>query len=1143
MTRHETRFETYSLDDRYDRTEGRVFLTGTQALARIPLDQARRDRAAGLNTAGFVSGYRGSPLGGLDQELWRMGDRLTDNRIEFLPAVNEDLAATAILGTQQASLRPEAEVEGVFAMWYGKGPGVDRSGDALRHGNAYGSAPKGGVLVVAGDDHGCVSSSMPHQSDAAFLAWFMPVLNPADIREYLEYGAYGIALSRFSGTWVGFKAISETVEAGQSIELPPEPVFAQPDFIAPEGGLHVRAADMPSVEIETRIGHKLDAVEAFVEANPIDRHIYDVPGARYGIVTTGKGHHDLMEALRLLGLDEAACRRLGIDIYKIGMVWPLARRDALAFVEGKEEVLVVEEKRGIIESQFKEYFYDWPGSKPKKMVGKHRAAGDPLIPWTGELSPLQLVPIVAERLHAFFPEEGLKARAEALTATPAPVLSVPGATRTPYFCSGCPHNTSTKVPEGSVAASGIGCHVMAAWMDRDTLGFAQMGGEGVPWAAGSRFFGRKHLFQNLGEGTWYHSGSLAIRQAVAAGANITYKILYNDAVAMTGGQPVDGPVSPAGIAWACRAEGVERIAVVSNAPGKFRSGDFPPGTSFHPRDRLDPVQRELREVRGVSVLVYEQTCATELRRRRKRGKAADPDRFAWINPLVCEGCGDCSVESNCLSVEPRETEFGRKRKINLSTCNKDFSCLNGFCPSFVTVEGAERRKPEAQGLDLEALKAQLPQPALPDLARPWDLLVAGVGGTGVVTLGALVSMAAHLEGKGASVLDFTGFAQKFGTVLGYVRLAARPGDIHQVRIERGSADAVVGCDAVVCSAPKASVHYRQGTRVVLNEAEMPTGDLVLRRDADLRIGERAALIRRTVGADNVSAFDANRAAEALMGDAVFANMMLLGAAWQRGLVPVSETALRQAILLNGVAVERNNRAFDLGRVMTARPEALAPWLAEAAPDEETPEALIARRADFLAGYQDAAYAERYRDRLGAFRAALPEAPDAVVAAAARSLFKLMAYKDEYEVARLFTETGFEDELADRFSGPFRVQYHMAPPILPLGRDARGRPRKIRLGPWLTPALRLLARGRRIRNRWYDPFARSADRRLDRALLTWFEEVLTHVEQSFDPADPEPARALLALPMEIRGYGPVREAAAEQVRAQADAMFARRGAAA
>ncbi|NNE50769.1 MAG: indolepyruvate ferredoxin oxidoreductase family protein [Sulfitobacter sp.] len=1124
MSKPETHFTTYQLDDRYDRNAGRAFLTGTQALARIMLDQARRDRAAALNTAGFVSGYRGSPLGGVDQEMWRLKDRLDEARVRFMPAVNEDLGATAVLGAQQAHLDPHAEVEGVFSMWYGKGPGVDRSGDALKHGNAYGSAPKGGVLVVAGDDHGCVSSSMPHQSDVAFMSWFMPTLNPASVAEYQSFGQYGFALSRFSGTWVGFKAISETVESGASVELQPDRIFNQPEYTAPPGGLHIRLGDLPSPGIETRIHDKLDAVQAFVEANPIDHAVYDVPEASFGIVTTGKGHLDLMEALRLLGLDEAKCRSLGIDIYKVGMVWPLARRDALEFVRGKREVLVIEEKRGIIESQFKEAFYDWPGSKPARMVGKHDENLDELVPWTGELSPLKLVAIVAARLDAFFPGEGLLKQAGALTETPPTLLNVPGATRTPYFCSGCPHNTSTRLPEGSRANSGIGCHVMASWMDRNTAGFAQMGGEGVPWIATSMFNGGKHIFQNLGEGTWYHSGSLAIRQAVAAETNITYKILYNDAVAMTGGQPVDGPISVSGIAQTCRAEGVDRIALVSDHPEKFRAGNFPAGTSFHHRRDLDTVQRELREIPGVTVLIYEQMCATEKRRKRKRGQLDDPPEFVMINDLVCEGCGDCSLESNCLSVEPKRTEFGTKRKINLSTCNKDYSCLNGFCPSFVTIEGARRRRKEGADLDVQGMLAALPEPVLPSIARPYDLLVTGVGGTGVVTVGALISMAAHLEGKGVSVLDFTGFAQKFGTVLGYVRLALRPEDVHQVRIEEGSADAVIGCDMVVSSAPKASAHYRRGTRVVLNRAEMPTGDLVLNRDATLAIDQRQAVIAGAVGVENVAAFDANATAERLMGDAVFANVMMLGFAWQRGLVPVSLMALHQAIELNGVVPERNRLALAYGRIMAVSPERLDPPTEEK--EEENAEALITRRAAFLTDYQDAAYADRYRVTLDRFAARKPG--ETALKAAARSLFKLMAYKDEYEVARLHNKMGFERQIAAEFEGDYRVHYHLAPPLWPTGRDTRGRPNKRKFGPWMARAFGLLARMKGIRGSWVDPFAYGADRRMEVELIGWFEGVMEQVA-GIDLPEAEKT-AVLAAPMEIRGYGPVKEAAVERVRA-------------
>jgi indolepyruvate ferredoxin oxidoreductase len=1131
MSHPDHQFKTYQLDDRYAQVRGRVFMTGTQALTRIMLDQARRDRDAGMNTAGFVSGYRGSPLGGLDQEMWRIAPRLEENRIKFMPAVNEDLGATAVLGAQQAHLDPHAEVDGVFSMWYGKGPGVDRSGDALKHGNAYGSAPKGGVLVVAGDDHGCVSSSMPHQSDVAFMAWFMPTLNPASVAEYQSFGEYGFALSRFSGTWVGFKAISETVESGASVDLLPDRTFKQPDYTAPAGGLHVRLGDLPSPGIETRIHDKLEAVEAFVEANPIDRKIYNIDDAPFGIVSTGKGHLDLMEALRLLGLSEEKCRALGIDIYKVGMVWPLARRDALEFVKGKKEVLVIEEKRGIIESQFKEAFYDWPGSKPQRMVGKHDENLEELVPWTGELSPLKLVPIIAARLDAFFPSEKLMERAKALTSTPVPVLNVPGANRTPYFCSGCPHNTSTKLPAGSKAASGIGCHVMASWMDRDTAGFAQMGGEGVPWIATSLFNGGKHIFQNLGEGTWYHSGSLAIRQAVAAKANITYKILYNDAVAMTGGQPVDGPVSVSGIAQAARAEGVNRIALVSDHPEKFTRADFPAGTSFDHRRDLDTVQRELREIPGVTVLIYEQTCATEKRRKRKRGQMDDPKRFVMINDLVCEGCGDCSLESNCLSVEPKKTEFGTKRKINQSTCNKDYSCLNGFCPSFVTIEGGERRKKSGAGLDVNSMVADLTRPKLPTLDQPFDLLVTGVGGTGVVTVGALISMAAHLEGKGASVLDFTGFAQKFGTVLGYVRLAKSPDAVHQVRIDEGSADAVIGCDMVVSSAPRASAHYRKGTRIVLNRAEMPTGDLVLNRDADLRIDDREDVIAGVVGAENLSAFDANAMAERLMGDAVFANVMMLGFAWQKGLVPVSLDALYQAIELNGVAPDRNKTAFAYGRIMADSPELLTQD--EKAPTtDESVSALIARRMAFLTDYQNAAYAARYQSKLESF--AQTGASEDMIRAAAKSLFKLMAYKDEYEVARLHAHSGFTDQIAQDFEGDYKIKYHLAPPLWPTGKDTRGRPFKKTFGPWMGNAFALLARMKGLRCTWADVFRYGADRKLEIALIGWFEEVMEQVKTA--ALDEEAALAVLTAPMEIRGYGPVKEKAAAQAKEKVAALL-------
>ncbi len=1129
--------DTYELMDRYRRTSGRVFLTGTQALVRLPLMQRALDRAAGLDTAGFISGYRGSPLAAYDLELWRARRELAASNIEFLPAVNEDLAATAVLGSQQVESDPDRTVDGVFGIWYGKGPGVDRAGDALKHGNAYGSSPRGGVLVIAGDDHGCVSSSMPHQSDAAFLAWFMPILNPANVAEYLAYGLYGIALSRYSGMWVGFKAISETVESAMSVELPSPPRFRMPaDFVAPPGGLHIRWPDYPGPQIEERMEAKKAATLAFAAANPIDRKIFDTPDARFGIVTTGKGHLDLMEALRLLGIDRGEAHRLGLDVYKVGMVWPLAHDAALDFVHDKQEVLVVEEKRGIIESQFKEYFYDYPGRKPERMIGKEDGEGRRLVPWTGELSPLQLAAIVADRLDRALPGLDLTARAAHLAAGAGEPIQVSGAARTPYFCSGCPHNTSTRVPEGSKALAGIGCHFMANWMERETEGLIQMGGEGINWIARSRFNGGKHVFQNLGDGTFYHSGSVAIRQALAAGTNITYKILFNDAVAMTGGQPVDGPITVDAVAHMVRAEGVRRIALVSDEPERFDPADFPAGTTIAHRRELDPIQRELRATAGVTVLIYAQMCATEKRRKRKRGRMEDPNRFAVINELVCEGCGDCSVASNCLSVVPKETPFGRKRQIDQSSCNKDFSCVDGFCPSFVTVEGGDRKRmAAASAQEFPAGKlASLAEPHLPPPAGGYELLVTGVGGTGVITVGALITMAAHLEGKGASVLDFTGFAQKFGPVLSYVRLADEPAALNQVRIDKARADALVGCDLVVSSSPKASATYRPGhTRAVVNSAEMSTADFVRFRDANLKADRRLDAIARSTG--SLSAVNANALAEKLLGNTIYANVLMLGFAWQKGLVPVSVAALLRAIELNGVEVDNNRYAFGWGRIAAADPAFVE---AHVAPPErggrEPLDAVIERRSAFLVDYQDQALSGRYlalveRVRQAELRLA-QQADLPLTEAVARGYFKVLSYKDEYEVARLHVETGFLQRIRKEYGDGAKVKFHLAPPILNRGRDARGRPLKREFGPWMIPLFRVLARLKRLRGTRFDVFGMTAERKLERRLIEEFEATVEALLPALSPANLDEAIGIVNRYLEIRGYGPVKEEAAARVRA-------------
>ena len=1135
--------DNYELADRYRRESGRVLLTGTQALVRIALMQRTLDKASGLDTAGFVSGYRGSPLGMVDQELWRAQRFLEENQIEFLPAVNEDLAATAILGTQQVETDPGRTVDGVFGIWYGKGPGVDRAGDALKHGNAYGSSPHGGVLVVAGDDHGCISSSMPHQSDVAFLTFMMPNLNPANVAEYLEFGLYGIALSRYSGMWVGFKAISETVESAMSIELPPYPQFQIPtDFTPPATGLHYRWPDFPGPQIEERLEAKKAATLAFAAANPIDRKIFNVPNARFGIVTTGKGHLDLMEALRILGVDATEARRIGIDVYKVGMVWPLEPHGALDFVQRKHEVLVVEEKRGIIESQFKEHFYDYPGRKPERMVGKADENGEPLVPWVGELSPMQLAPIIASRLDRVFGGSRFSERAEQLRQQTGAVIEIGGARRMPYFCSGCPHNTSTKVPEGSRALAGIGCHFMASWMQRDTDGLIQMGGEGVNWIPRSRFNGGQHVFQNLGDGTFYHSGSLAIRQAVAAGVNITYKILYNDAVAMTGGQPVDGPISVQSIAHSVRSEGVQRIALISDEPETFKASDLPSGVTISHRRDMDAVQRELREIPGVTVLIYAQTCATEKRRRRKRGKLAEPKKFVVINDLVCEGCGDCSIESNCLSVVPKETPFGRKRQIDQDSCNKDYSCLNGFCPSFVTVQGKLTRQARrmADDTQYEALSAALPAPTIPAIDACYDLLVTGVGGTGVITVGALITMAAHLEGKGASELDFMGFAQKFGTVLSYLRIASEPAKINQVRIEPAHADALIGCDIVVSSSPKASITYKHNhTRALVNTAEMLTGDFIRNRDASLRGSDRVAAIAAAVGAGNLATIDANRLANKLMGDTIYANVLLLGCAWQAGLVPVSLEALHRAIELNGVEIEANKQAFTWGRIAATDRQAIDSMVDDAdTPALETLDGMIARRREFLVDYQDEKLAQRYVDLVEKTRAAESTLSDSseLSEAVARSYFRLLSYKDEYEVARLHTRKAFLNSIRRDFGSKARLRFHLAPPILNAGIDARGRPRKKEFGAWILPVFRVLAKLRRLRGTAFDLFGKTAERRMERELIREFETMLNEILPLLTADTQSEASDLFRRYLDIRGYGPVKEASVREVRAQLEADY-------
>ncbi len=1141
----------YALADNLWAERGQVFLSGTQALVRLLLMQRARDRLSGLDTRGFVSGYRGSPLGMLDQAIWKAGARFREAGIEFVPAINEELGATQVLGTQRVESDPQRTCDGVFGLWYGKGPGVDRAGDAIKHGNAYGASPRGGVLVVAGDDHGCVSSSMPHQSDQAFQAFHMPVVSPSNVAEYLEFGLYGWALSRFSGNWVGFTALSEIVESSATVDLDAvdarvalwrdaDAVREATGHVVPEGGLHYRWPDLPSLAIETRLADKLAAVAAFARVNSIDRLLIPAERATVGILTCGKAHHDLMEVLRRLEITPAMLEAAGVRLYKVGLSFPIETGRVRAFAAGLAEILVIEEKAAIVENQLRDLFYDAPAGARPAIVGKRGVDGRPLVSALGELRPSRLIEHVARWLTRHFPTHaGFRDSQRHVRDFTVPELlsnASDSVKRLPYFCAGCPHNTSTRVPKGSSARGGIGCHFMASWMDRETAGLIQMGGEGVDWVSHARFTKTKHVFQNLGDGTYYHSGYLAIRQAVAAGANITYKILFNDAVAMTGGQPVDGPTSVDAIARQVESEGVKQVVVVSDAVHRYAPirARFPADTTFHDRDELDAVQRRLREVEGVTVLIYEQTCAAELRRRRKKGEAADPGTRVFINEAVCEGCGDCQVQSNCVAVLPHETPLGRKRRIDQSACNRDYSCVKGFCPSFVSVDGASIRK-KAGALTASDARAAfearidaLERPRAHAWTGPYDLLVTGVGGTGVVTVGALIAMAAHLEGKSASVLDFMGFAQKGGAVLSFVRIADVPERLNQVRIDTQQADAILACDLVVGASPEALQTVRRDrTRIVANLHEVPVAESLRNPDADLKVELLLGKLHAAVGAAGVQTLDAQHLAEAFLGDTIASNIVALGYAWQRGLVPVGLAALGRAIELNAVAVANNRLAFSLGRLAAADPQGCADMLGGAI-DPSQPasgrsiDQLVADAKAHLAAWQDAAWAERFAASVEAVRRreAAIGSDGAFTRAVIASLRKLMTYKDEYEVARLYTDGRFRARLADQFEGTPTLHFHMAPPFLskPKGSAA---PRKIRLGGWLVPVLKVLARGKVLRGRAFDPFRRTDERRIERELIGRFEARVRELLPQLDRERLAVATQIAAVPLTIRGFGHVK----------------------
>lgn len=1134
-----------SLDDKYTCTTGRAYLTGIEALVRLPILQSQRDKAQGLATAGFISGYRGSPIGGYDNALWRADTFLKQYNIHFQPGVNEELAATALMGSQQVNLFPEAKYDGVFGLWYGKGPGLDRAMDAIKHANNTGASQFGGVLAVVGDDHMAKSSTLAYQSEPMFIGASVPVLNPAGVQDVLDFGLMGWAMSRYSGCWVGMKVTAENMDAAIAADMNPERLqLVEPDdFAMPESGVHSRWPD-PFLEQEERLQqHKIRAALAFARANRIDKVTHDCSQPRFGIVATGKAYFEVLHALTDLGIDATKREAIGLQVYKVAMSWPLESQGINEFAAGLEEILVVEEKRPLVEDQLKSLLYSQPDDQRPRVVGKQDETGAALLSTIAELSASDVAKAIASRLAKLSSPTTLAPPGALLqnSALPsAPTASLPQ--RKPWFCAGCPHNTSTKVPEGSRALAGIGCHFMVTWMDRDTETFTQMGGEGASWIGQAPFTNTRHVFQNIGDGTYFHSGILAVRAAIASGANITYKILYNDAVAMTGGQHVDGSLTVEQMVYQLKGEGVKRIAVVSDLPEKY-ARDFPEfaGLSVDHRDSFTGIQKALRELDGTSVIIYEQTCATEKRRRRKRGLLEDPDKRVFINAGVCEGCGDCGVQSNCLAVAPKETALGRKRVIDQNACNKDYSCLKGFCPSFVTVTGATLHKALAVSTEQNFPELPAPQSCGDELSEPYNILLTGVGGMGVLTIGSIIGMAAHIEGKGVAVLTQTGLAQKFGAVSSHVRIAKNQADIHGVRVPAGKGQLLLGADMVVSSAQASLACLDSSAAVaIVNNHGSPTADFTQNPDAPFP--EQA--MEQVIGAATRDAhfFDASVLGTALLGDAMTSNLILLGFAWQKGLLPLGKDALEQAITLNGVAVEANLQAFLWGRRLAEQPGKVKDLAGldtltaqEQNAEAETLEDIVSYRASELRKYQGRGYARRYQalvDKVKTVEQKLGAVELELTKNVARNYHKLLAYKDEYEVARLYTDGEFAESLKQQFDGDYKLTFHLAPPLLSKRDPETGNLVKREFGPWMLPAFRVLAKLKFLRGTALDVFGRSEERKLERSLIGDYEQ---QVEQllsvlSQQNASPESLPETLAIAVEIaglphfmRGFGHVKKA--------------------
>lgn len=1126
-----------SLQDKYTLTSGRVYVTGSQALVRLMMAQTRRDASAGLNTAGFVSGYRGSPMTAIDNELWRAGEALLQkHNVKFWPGLNENLAMTAVWGSQQVGFNNDAKYDGVHAYWYGKGPGLDQTLDGLRQATLHGSTRHGGALIMVGDDPEMRSTVNPYHSELLFEDLLMPVLYPADIQDVYDLGLYGIELSRFSGAFVGFKLLPETIETAASIDGSDDRIkIIKPDYPFPPDGVNARHGDSMFLH-ETRVrNHKLPAALAFARANNLNRITLKAKKKRFGIVAMGKTWRDVQQAMLDLGLTDARAKTLGINVLKIAMPFPADEVLYKDFAQGMDEVLVIEDKREQIENGFIRACYTLPNSKRPRIVGRTDEKDEPLVPNVGELTPDMIAKVIAKRIAYFHTDAATKGHTSFIAKrekelTKAAILNT---SRVPYFCSGCPHNTSTIVPEGSKAFGGVGCHFMANWMDRDVELYTHMGGEGATWIGQAPFVETPHMFQQLGDGTYFHSGSLGIRATIASGVNITFKILYNDAVAMTGGQPVDGELTVPMVTHQVYQEGAKRIAVVTDEPEKYGSDNgFAPGTTIHHRRDLDKVQRELRDIKGTTILIYDQTCAAEKRRRRKRGTFPDPAKRAFINDRVCEGCGDCSKKSNCLSVQPVDTEYGRKRAIHQSSCNKDFSCVDGFCPSFITVHGGDMKKGRAR----DNLKTVLPDPEITQIpaGETFGALLAGVGGTGVITIGALLGTAAHLEGKGISIVDQMGFAQKGGPVMTHIRFANKQDDINTARLNMGATDLLIGCDMLTAGGETALKTLKAGkTKAFINLEKNMSGDFIQDPDLEYPIDPLKSRFESVLDRSDIEYLDATQMALSLLGDAIGSNLFLVGYAWQKGALPLNAASIKKAVEINGVKVEWNKQAFEWGRLAAHDPNAIEALMSPAR--KKTPlsdDELIAARVKDLTDYQNAAYAARYESLVKKVTSAETQRSpgmSGLARAVATYAYKLMAYKDEYEVARLHTGPELTQKLGEAFEGNYKIKFHLSPPLLARKDPITGRPRKYEFGRWVVPMFKVLAKLKGLRGSAFDIFGYTEERRMERGLIGTYEQTIETLISNLSHDNHKLAIEIASFPEHIRGYGYIKEKSVEDAK--------------